>query len=207
MNTRFPLIICSLLFLASCKSATEPGVVYNYFPLSVGSQWHYNASSAGAFTRTCVGDTTVNGKTYTVIVQTPTYQFPQRNKDSVWYYRKEGNKIYTLLPDTMNTLHECTYIDPTLGASDSYYTLTFIGASERLTTKVTYNVTRQNFHDTTYGKVYPNAMIEHIRSEIFHPGSTSVVTEGDYYFAEGVGLEDQVVYGDLTMELTGYEIK
>jgi len=207
MNTRFFPIICSLLFLASCKSATEPGVVYNYFPLSVGSHWHYSAGSSGAFTRTCVGDTTVNGKIYAVIVQTPAYQFAQRNKDSVWYYRKDGSTIYTLLPDTMNVLHECKYIEPTLGASGTYYTLTFLGATEKLTTKVTYNVTKQNFRDTTDGKVYSNTMIEHIRSEIFHPGSTSVVTEGDYYFAEGVGLEDQVVYGDLTMELTGYEIK
>ncbi len=206
MNTRFVFLVFSLALLLSCKSATEPGPVYDFQPMKVGSHWLYNGGGKN-YTRTVVGDTTVNGKVYAVIVQDPPYKFTHRNLDSVWYYRKDGNTIYVLLSDSMNVLKECTYINPSSGASGSYYTLTFIGASERKVTRVSYSVTRLDFPDTVNGRAYPHVLKQRITSEVLTPGSISEVTQGDYYFADGVGLIDQIVSNGLTMELTDYEIK
>ena len=206
MNTRLLLLFTCVALLSNCKSATEPGPVYHYMPLTIGSHWHY-FDGTNNYTRTVVNDTTMNGKVYAVVVQTPKYQFPQRNPDSVWYYRADGNNVYVLLPDTTNTLKECMFINSSQGAAGSYNTLTFIGTTERFVTHVNYSVTMQNFQDTVSGKIYSNVLRERIQSDIFHPGSITISTQGDYYYADGVGLIDQIVSGDLTMVLIDYEIK
>ena len=197
------LVVC--VALAGCSSPSSPGPVYNYFPLSVGSNWNY-FDGTKTYVRTIVGDTTIKGRSYAVLLQNPKSQYAQRLPDSVWYLRKDGNNVYNLLPDTSGGFTECLFINASAGTSGSYATLTAIG-SERLVTKTNYLVKQQNFRDTVDSKIYQNVILEHIRSEILHPGSISVVTEGDYYFADGVGLIDQIVYGDLTLELTGYLIK
>ena len=207
MNIRSLLFLFFLTAVMGCKSATEPQPNYNFLPMTTRSHWTYSGDAT--FTRTVVGDTTVNGKTYAIIDQDPfnfgsipDKYFPKRN-----YYRKDGNTIYVLRPDTMNVLRDCIYVNPVSGASGSYYTLTFVGGSERLVTRVTYTNTKQNFRDTVDGKIYSNVMIEHMNTEIFFPGTSSVVIEGDYYFADGVGIIDQLLTPRGTEILTSYEIK
>ena len=184
--------------LISCKSSTEPSPNYNYFPLTKGSNWHYYGDVA--FARTVTGDTIVGGKTYAIIEQTG--YSPGRN-----YYRKDGNIIYSLLPDTMNILRDVVYINPANGASGAYSTLTFKGASEKIVTNVRWADTKQHFRDTTYGKPYADVMIVHIRSVVQYHDTSFSITEGDYYYADGVGMVDQITSGGGTAELTNYEIK
>ncbi len=184
------LFIC-LLFLVSCKSGTEPGPNYNFFPLTVGSFWDYNGDAK--YTQTVIGDTNVAGNTYAIVQQS--------NNDSIYYYRKDGNTIYILQRDTLNIMRDCKYVDPVPGASGGYATLT-----KGRTTLVTYTNLRQNFTDTVHGMIFPNVLLEHIRYEILFPGTNSLVSEADYYFADGVGLIDEV--GSFsTEELINFKIK
>jgi hypothetical protein len=206
MKTQSTISLLLLILITGCKSGTESQPNYNYVPLSVGSHWTYFDGTRN-YTRTAVGDTVINGNTYTIVVQNPTSKVLARPLDSVWYFRKVGNDVHILQPDTMNVLTEFPYINAGQGASGSYYIISTPNSNEHLVTYVTYYNTSQNFTDTVNGKIYPNVFREHIRSEILHPGTTSVVTEGDYYFADGVGLIDQIVSGDLTMILTDYVIK
>ena len=103
----------------------------------------------------------------------------------------------------MNTLRDFIYVNPSAGASGSYYTITSIGNSERRITHVTYSNLKQGFKDTVDGKPYANVLVEHIRTEILYP--TPIVLEGDFYFADGVGLINDVGYP--TEELTDYTIR
>ena len=207
MNIRLLILFSLVLVVFGCKSSTEPEPNYNFLPLSVGSQWSYIGDVP--YTRKVIGDTAVNGKIYAVIEQdnfnpnnSPDRYLTKRN-----YYRKEGNVIYILRPDTMSVLKDFVYVNPSASASGSYYTITSIGDSERRITHVTYSNTRQIFRDTIDGKIYPNVILEHIKTEILFPRTNSIVIEGDYYFADGVGLADQVVSPSGTEELTDYQIK
>lgn len=201
MKIQFFVFCFCLLIMASCKSSTEPGPSYNFFPLTVGSYWKYTGDKT--FTRTVIGDTVINGKTYAIIKQS--------NNDSLSYYRKDGNIIYSLRRDTANVFKDFMYVNPTPGGSGKYSIFTLIGASELRLTNVTWSNTRMNFADTINGKPYSNVMVEHVRSVIvYHDTSSSSqfsTTEGDYYFADGVGLIDQLVSPSGTELLVEYQIR
>jgi hypothetical protein len=201
---------CMLLLVCAafgCKSSTEPQPSYNYFPLTIGSSWNYLGDVTN--TKTIVGDTTVGGKVYSIIQQDKINPMNILNDYLTFrnYFRKEGNIIYILKPDTLGQMKDFIYVSPSVGTSGSYYTITTRGSGEKLITQVVYSNTKVISIDSVNGKPYSNVLVQHNRTEIFQPRTSSIVFEGDYYFADGVGLIDQIVAPSETEELINYTIK
>ena len=192
MRTGVFIVVCVILSFVACKSGTEPGPSYNFYPLSIGSHWSYKGDVS--YTLTVIGDTLVNAKHYAVI---------EKSTDkTVSFLRRDGNSIYTLHPNLSNLLQEYLYVEGRSGAKGSYSYLT-----KGIVTNVTYSVDRFGIRDTVNGVNYPSVIVEHIRSVIQYKDTSFSITEGDYYFADGVGLINKLVSGDATVELLSYEIK
>lgn len=186
-----PVLVTAFAACSDTSNPTGPGGSPTYFPLTKGSSWTY----AGylAYTTTMLGDSVVNGITWSAFRNTG---------GGSGLVRRIGTEYFQM--DTSGK-PDIKLVDEKVGATWSFE---FTGAN--------FTPNRQDFETmedglkrTVRGKEYSDVMRIHLSTKVFNSSNNTWVSasETDYYYAKNIGLiqSDFGVRG--TVDLVSYEIK
>lgn len=198
-------LIFSVSFLAAsigCDSESTTGgnndttstVTGDYFPMTTNSYWTYKRPNGSTYTRTVIGDTTF---------ETKTYRYFSSNDTSInasdAMFRREGKNILTLFPKAdLTGFTEAPILKESVGAQwENTITFLFFETTFKYTMK---GVSAR----TVEGVTYTNILQAHAELTAFGlPAGTM-----DTYFAKGIGLIETVDSGGEESEvLIAYSVK
>jgi hypothetical protein len=189
----------------------HPPLFEDYLPLTHNSYWDYNDLSNSSTTQraTALGDTVIDGRLYTMVINTLPDTSYYRKEANVYYeYRTFDFNQYVINPPSfeMEILHDDYQVNQTWETPPIDLVLSGIGVKVKLVS----TLTRRDYSDTFNGTQYDN-LIE-VQSEIYFSSDDGVTyqSSGSIYstvYAKGKGI---VYYYDLgrTIEwgITGLSI-
>ncbi len=206
--------VASALFLfTQCKkdsSSPANTTTVNYSPLTVGSNWTYtysqDTSAATTYTVTVTDkDTVVNGRTYKVL---STSDGSGNN-----YEAKEDSNYYRFASFAGIGSIEELYLKDNRPVSSTWTnnaSFNYPGSPIPLTANLTYTIKEKGITHDVNGKTYKDVIHVNVDISVF----TASIGNGDFYYAQGIGLIDNQV--NLTppgsqftskQQLVSYEIK
>jgi hypothetical protein len=183
----FCLLAPSLFLFTGCKKDGKPSTgAPDYIPLTVGSNWTYSStegtSDTSQFTLTVSDkDTGINGKTYKVLSSSDGSENTYLAKIDSNYYR------YSSISDTGNI--EELYLKDNSPVNTRWTNSTSFTIPESptpLTADLTYLIKEKGISHLVNGKTYSDVI--HIAMDISVPVLAPNFGDGDFYYANGIGL-------------------
>ena len=206
------LVAASLILFTKCKKDDNPltPATTNYSPLTTGSSWTYNYTQNGStpvpYTLTVTGnDTTINSKTYNVLISSDGSANKYLSKIDSNYYR------FASYP-TIGSFEELYLKDNRDVNSTWTNMIPFNYSGFQLTANLTYTVKEKGISSTFGGITYNDVV--HIRLDADLPSPLGSIGGGDFYYSKNIGL----IYSNISLQaalgsftsttnLTSYTIK
>lgn len=191
------IVLIAIVALAGCgkDSPASPNGTNSseYYPLTKGSTWTYTGRSN--YTTAVLGDTTVNGTTWTMLSNSLTGR--------TTFARKSGTAYYSL--DSLGGTAQIMLKDEPVGSTWSFEIL----GPNFTPNKQEFTIAEIGITKTVAGHEYKNVMRVHLITYVFNSVTNDWVlaTTSDLYFSKGVGL----ILGDYgalgAISLASYSIK
>jgi len=193
------------VFTQCKKTSSSPG---DYSPLTAGSTWTYTDNNGATYKLTATNkDTVAAGHTYRVLTNS---SGPNN------YLGKNGNEYYrfgSLSTIGVNNVEEL-YLKDNEGVNGTWkisQSFNYPGIPIPLTAELSYTIKSKGGTHTVNGKTFNNVIQVHLEIGIT---GFATVGNGDFYYAEGVGMIENAVTVTLsgqnitsTTTLVSYEIK
>lgn len=191
------IALIAIVALAGCGKDTpaSPNGTNSseYYPLTKGSTWTYTGRSN--YTMTVLGDTTVNGTTWTRLSNSLT--------GLTTFARKSGTTYYNV--DSLGGTERIMLKDEAVGSTWSFEVL----GPNFTPNKQEFAIAETGITKTVGGHEYKDVMRVHLITYVFNSVTNdwSLATTSDLYFSKGVG-PIYYDYGALgAISLASYSIK
>lgn len=190
----------------------HPPILEDYLPLTQGSSWDYVDLGNPAATQhaVSVGDTSIDGRQYTMVIN---------SLPDTFYYRKSGNVYYEYITLDFNGYvqdppsFEMEILRDNLQAGDTWETppidLNLSGVSVKA--KLVSTIVDRDFSATIAGTIYDNLILVNTKILFSSDGGVTYVESGSEYnqiYSRGNGivyyldLENNIEWGATSISIT-----